>query len=63
MNDAIRTMVHTQLIRYRCKSGGYRFVTLIKDTTGNTGLETLYIVPATKDEWEKGKCELRFICK
>ena len=51
MNDALRTMVHTQLIRYKCKNGNTKFVEIVWDRTGNTGLETLYIDDRDKDYW------------
>jgi len=63
MDDALRTMVHTQLIRYRCKSGKSGFVEIVIDRTGNTGLETLYIDNKNEDYWKEEECALRFVCK
>src|SRR5262245_65104510 len=39
MNDALRTMVHTQLIRYKCKNGNTEFVEIVGIVRGTMVLE------------------------
>jgi hypothetical protein len=54
IDEALRTMVHTQLIRYTCKGGKKGVVQLIKERPAETetGLETMYIDAATEAEWK-----------
>jgi hypothetical protein len=45
MDDNLRTMVHTQLIRYTCKGGKKGFVQIVAEDAARsgTGLDMLYI--------------------
>jgi hypothetical protein len=64
--DALRTMVHTQLIRYECKRGKSEFMQVVWDRTGNTGLEieTLFIDYMNEDYWkEQEKCLRKAVCQ
>jgi hypothetical protein len=58
-DDAVRNMVHTQLIHYMCKNGKSGVVQITIDRTGKTGLETLYIDYMNEDYWKKETMCLR----
>jgi hypothetical protein len=59
MDDNLRTMVHTQLIRYTCRNGKKGFVQIVAEDAdrSGTGLDMLYIDYAVDqaywDEWWK----------
>ena len=49
----MRTILHTQLIRYKCKSGKNGSVSITIDSIGKTNLETLYIDSANDSDWKE----------
>jgi hypothetical protein len=62
MDDNLRTMVHTQLIRYTCRNGKKGFVQIVAEdaSRSGTGLDMLYIDYAVDEAyWNEQWKELR----
>jgi hypothetical protein len=62
MDDNLRTMLHTQLIRYTCRNGKKGFVQIVCELGHRTqsGLDMLYIDYAVDEAyWNKQAAELR----
>jgi hypothetical protein len=62
IDDNLRTMLHTQLIRYTCKNGKKGFVQMVAEdaSRSETGLDMLYIDYAVDEAyWNEQSKELR----
>src|SRR6516162_3912224 len=62
IDDNLRTMLHTQLIRYTCRNGKKGFVQIVAEdaSRSGTGLDMLYIDYAVDEAyWNKQSRELR----
>src|SRR5262249_17676202 len=62
MDDNLRTMVHTQLIRYSCRNGKKGFVQIVAENASRsgTGLDMLFIDYAVEEAyWNEQSKELR----
>jgi hypothetical protein len=62
MDDNLRTMLHTQLIRYTCRNGKKGFVQIVAEdaSRSGTGLDMLYIDYAVDEAyWNEQWKELR----
>ena len=62
MDDNLRTMLHTQLIRYTCRDGKKGFVQIVADDAdrSGTGLDMLYIDYAVDQAyWDEQEKDLR----
>jgi hypothetical protein len=62
MDDHLRTMLRTQLIRYTCRNGKKGFVQIVAEDAGRsgTGLDMLYIDYAVDQAyWDEQEKELR----
>jgi hypothetical protein len=62
IDDNLRTMVHTQLIRYTCRNGKKGFVQIVAEdaSRSGTGLDVLYIDYAVDEAyWNEQSRELR----
>jgi len=62
MDDNLRTMLHTQLIRYTCRNGKKGFVQIVAESASRTGtgLDMLYIDYAVNEAyWNEQEKELR----
>jgi len=62
MDDNLRTMLYTQLIRYTCKNGKKGFVQIVCEPGRRTdsGLDMLYIDYAVDEAyWNEQEKELR----
>jgi len=62
IDDNLRTMLHTQLIRYTCRNGKKGFVQIVAEdaSRSETGLDMLYIDYAVDEAyWNEQSKELR----
>jgi len=62
IDDNLRTMLHTQLIRYTCRNGKKGFVQIVAENASRsgTGLDMLYIDYAVDEAyWNEQSRELR----
>jgi len=62
IDDNLRTMLHTQLIRYTCRNGKKGFVQIVAEdaSRSGTGLDMLYIDYAADEAyWNERSRELR----
>jgi len=62
IDDNLRTMLHTQLIRYTCRNGKKGFVQIVAEAAyrSETGLDMLYIDYAVDEAyWNEQEKELR----